>query len=168
MAWEGMTTEALAICRAIHERYHPAKRNPWNEIECGDHYARAMASWGVLTGLSGFAWNGPEHQIAFAPKMTPEKFRCAFTTTEGWGTYQQEREQNEQISQLIVREGKVSVGEIRLNIPEGKEAKRIIAQQATSTIGSSHTQKGRVITIQFPGNAEIKAGKDIRIRILYA
>ena len=53
MAWEGMITEALAICRGVNERYHPSKHNPWNEIECGDHYARALASWGVLIGLSG-------------------------------------------------------------------------------------------------------------------
>ncbi len=41
MAYEGMLTETLAICRAIHDRYHPSKHNPFNEIECGDHYARA-------------------------------------------------------------------------------------------------------------------------------
>ena len=32
----------------------PRKHNPFNEIECGDHYARALASWGVLLGLAGF------------------------------------------------------------------------------------------------------------------
>ena len=54
MIWEGMVDEALAICRAVHDRYHPSKRNPYNEVECGDHYARAMASWGVLLALSGY------------------------------------------------------------------------------------------------------------------
>ena len=79
MAWEGMVKEALAICRGIHDRYHPAKHNPWNEVECGDHYARAMASWGVLTGLSGFEYDGPAGRIGFAPRLTPEAFRCAWT-----------------------------------------------------------------------------------------
>ena len=90
MAWEGMVTEALAICRAIHERYHPAKRNPFNEIECGDHYARAMASWGVLTSLAGFEYHGPRKHIGFAPRMTPEHFKAAFTAAAGWGSYQQD------------------------------------------------------------------------------
>ncbi|MEP6748497.1 MAG: GH116 family glycosyl-hydrolase, partial [Bacteroidota bacterium] len=43
MMAEGMTDEALILTRAIHDRYHAAKRNPYNEIECSDHYARAMA-----------------------------------------------------------------------------------------------------------------------------
>ena len=30
--------EGLAITRAIHDRYHPSRRNPFNEIECSDHY----------------------------------------------------------------------------------------------------------------------------------
>ena len=38
----------MAITRMIHDRYHPARRNPWNEVECSDHYARAMASYGVF------------------------------------------------------------------------------------------------------------------------
>src|SRR6185436_17623945 len=48
MVWEGLLLEGFAITRAIHERYDPARRNPWNEVECGDHYARAMASYGTF------------------------------------------------------------------------------------------------------------------------
>ena len=40
MIAEGMVQEGLAVTRAIHDRYHPSRRNPYNEIECGDHYAR--------------------------------------------------------------------------------------------------------------------------------
>ncbi|HEO71481.1 MAG TPA: hypothetical protein ENN80_09465, partial [Candidatus Hydrogenedentes bacterium] len=39
MIWEGMLEEGLAVCRAVHDRYHPLKHNPYNEVECGDHYA---------------------------------------------------------------------------------------------------------------------------------
>ena len=67
MVWEDMVTEALAICRGVEDRYHPAKHNPFNEIECGDHYARAMASWGVYTALAGFEYHGPKGHIGFAP-----------------------------------------------------------------------------------------------------
>ncbi|MCZ7635391.1 MAG: GH116 family glycosyl hydrolase [Verrucomicrobia bacterium] len=71
MAWEGLLTEALALCRAVHDRYHPRRFNPWNEIECGDHYARALASWSVLTGLAGFSYHGPRGQLGFAPASPP-------------------------------------------------------------------------------------------------
>jgi len=89
MIYEGSLEEAFTILRGIHERYDPAKHNPWNEIECGDHYARAMASWGVLLALSGFQHDGPAGSISFNPKITPENFRCLFTTATAWGTYSQ-------------------------------------------------------------------------------
>ena len=60
MLWEGMVMEGLAIARAIHDRYHPARRNPWNEVECGDHYARAMASYGVFLAACGYEYHGPK------------------------------------------------------------------------------------------------------------
>ena len=43
-----MVAEGLTLVRAVHDRYAATKRNPWNEIECGDHYARALASWACL------------------------------------------------------------------------------------------------------------------------
>jgi hypothetical protein len=38
----------LAVARAIHDRYGPAKCNPYNEIESSDRYSRAMAGYGVF------------------------------------------------------------------------------------------------------------------------
>ncbi|MBI5385035.1 MAG: hypothetical protein HZA90_10155 [Verrucomicrobia bacterium] len=93
VAWhsiaEGLVMEGLAITRMVHDRYHPLRRNPWNEIECGDHYARSMASYGVFLAACGYEHHGPKGHLGFAPRLTPENFRCAFTTAEGWGTYTQ-------------------------------------------------------------------------------
>ncbi len=53
MAYEGMRDEALAILRAIRERHDGRRRNPYNEYECGSHYARALASWSVWRAFGG-------------------------------------------------------------------------------------------------------------------
>jgi uncharacterized protein (DUF608 family) len=89
MMAEGMTDEALVITRAIHDRYHAAKRNPYNEIECSDHYARAMASYGTFITACGFEYHGPKGYIRFAPKWNKENFKAPFTVAEGWGSYTQ-------------------------------------------------------------------------------
>lgn len=89
MLWEGMVQEGLAVARAVHDRYHPSRRNPWNEVECGDHYARSMASYGVFLAACGFEYHGPQGHLGFAPRLTPHDFRTAFTAAEGWGTFAQ-------------------------------------------------------------------------------
>lgn len=112
MIWEGMVEEGLSICRGVHERYHPVKRNPYNEVECSDHYTRAMASWGVLTALSGFRYHGPAGRIGFAPRVTPENFRSAFTAAEGWGSYEQTIDSGKQTGSLRLAWGKLRLTEI--------------------------------------------------------
>ncbi|PZF80876.1 GH116 family glycosyl hydrolase [Jiangella anatolica] len=54
---EGLTDEGWTILRGVWGRYDGRRRNPYNEIECGDHYVRAMAGWSVLPALSGARWN---------------------------------------------------------------------------------------------------------------
>ncbi len=122
MAWEGLVEQALAVCRGVHERYHPSRHNPWNEIECGDHYARALASYGVLTGLAGFESHGPRRHIGFAPRISPERFRAPFTAAAGWGTLSQERTAGGQRNRIEVRWGKVPVRTLALALPPGGKA----------------------------------------------
>src|SRR5437762_8213515 len=86
MIAEGLLLEGLAVTRAIHDRYHPSRRNPWNEVECGDHYARSMAAYGIFLAACGFEYLGPNAHLAFAPRLTPENFKAAFTPAEAGGT----------------------------------------------------------------------------------
>lgn len=110
---EGLIGEAMTVVRAVHDRYAAAKRNPWNEVECGDHYSRSLASWGCLTAISGFEYDGPAGRIGFAPRLTPENFRCAFTTAAGWGSFAQ----NPKSVQLKLKWGSLRLMELKLAIP---------------------------------------------------
>lgn len=89
MMAEGMTEESLILTRTVHDRYSAKKRNPFNEVECSDHYARAMASYGTYITACGFTYHGPKQEIGFAPKLNADNFKSAFTAAEGWGTYSQ-------------------------------------------------------------------------------
>ena len=117
MVWENMIPEALAICHAVEQRYHPARHNPFNEVECGDHYARAMASWGVFTALAGFEYDGPKHHMGFTPRVTPDDFRAAFTASEGWGSFAQTRTPDVQREQIEVRWGQVKLDSLAFSLP---------------------------------------------------
>jgi len=119
MLWEGLTLEGLAVERAVHDRYHASRRNPWNEIECGDHYARSMASYGVYLAACGFAYHGPNRHIGFAPKLSPEHFKCAFTSAAGWGSFSQKAESGKLKAEIVVRWGKLELQTIALESAEG-------------------------------------------------
>ena len=114
MIWEGMVQEGLAITRDVHDRYHASRRNPWNEVECGDHYARSMASYGVFLAACGYRYHGPTGFLAFAPRLTPENFRAAFTTAEGWGTFSQKRQGGKQSIVIHLRWGSLRLRTFRL------------------------------------------------------
>ena len=59
----GATAEALEIIGAIRSRYDGAKRNPFDEAECGHHYARAMASWSAFACWNETSYSGREQKL---------------------------------------------------------------------------------------------------------
>lgn len=134
MIWDGMVMEGLAICRGIEDRYKPAKHNPFNEIECGDHYARAFASWGVYTALAGFEYNGPKGHIGFAPRVTPENFRAAFTAAEGWGTFAQTRKGTVQEERIGVRWGSLTLRTLAFEAPDPWRPYRVMIRAAGNSV----------------------------------
>ena len=82
MKYEGMGEEALRCFTAVRERFDGAKRNPFDEVECGHHYARAMASWAGVLAWSGFQYSGVEQRMAFTDK--PGKY--FWSNGYAWGT----------------------------------------------------------------------------------
>lgn len=163
---EDMTDESLILTRAIHDRYHGAKRNPYNEIECSDHYARAMASYGTFINACGFEYHGPKGYIRFAPKLSADNFKAAFTAAEAWGQFSQRRTKTSFSSRLTVHYGKLSLQSIGLSLKGGHE----IGPPGGS--GSPQTDKvqvsidgapiGQILTQQ-EGNALITLQKRITL-----
>jgi non-lysosomal glucosylceramidase len=89
LVYEDRVDEALRIVAAVRERHDGVRRNPWNEVECGHHYMRSLASYGLLVALSGFEFDLPRGRIAFHPKIQAENFQCFFSTGKCWGIYRQ-------------------------------------------------------------------------------
>ena len=84
MIAEGLTEEGEQLVCAVRARYRGDNRNPWNEIECGSNYARAMASFALLPIYSGFSFDMSVGRIGFAPVKGEGKF--LWSVAESWGT----------------------------------------------------------------------------------
>ena len=145
MIWEGLLLEGLAVERALHDRYHASRRNPWNEIECGDHYARSMASYGVFLAACGFEHHGPKQHIGFAPKLSPDNFKGAFTSAEGWGTYSQKIEDGKMQAEIAVRWGKLKLKTIALEISNATAVRVRLGNRAVPA--TFHRSEKRVLIL---------------------
>jgi uncharacterized protein (DUF608 family) len=83
---EGFVKEGLTIVKALRSRYDGRIRNPWNEYECGNYYARAMASYALLGALSGFRYSAAQRTMWFGPQVNVRPFKTFFCTASGFGS----------------------------------------------------------------------------------
>jgi uncharacterized protein (DUF608 family) len=83
MLYSGMTGQGVECITDIRRRYDGIRRNPFDEAECGHHYARAMASWSGLLALSGFSYMGAERHLVI--KST--QFQSFWSAGSGWGVF---------------------------------------------------------------------------------
>jgi non-lysosomal glucosylceramidase len=86
MIYEGLVDEGVATIADVRERYDGLRRNPFNEAECGHHYARAMASWGAVLALTGFGYRAAEGILRLRHRPGAVDF---FSTGDGWGLARQ-------------------------------------------------------------------------------
>jgi hypothetical protein len=166
MIWEGLVQEGLAVERAIHDRYHASRRNPWNEIECGDHYSRSMASFGVYIAACGYEYHGPRGYLAFAPRLTPENFKAAFTAAEGWGTFAQQATPQSFSGRIEIHWGKLRLNELAFELPEKFQPKSVTIKLADQQIAAKLAMTGKRTMLTFA--AEVTVAKGQRLDVAFA
>jgi hypothetical protein len=111
MLYAGMEAEGLRAIRAVRSRYDGARRSPFDEAECGHHYARAMASWAAVLALTGFRWSAVTGTLELAPRAG----RHFWSNGSAWGTFVLEKDGERAFRlRLAVTEGELAVGEVRL------------------------------------------------------
>ena len=81
----GSVEKGLEIVRIARSRYDGRVRNPFDEYECGHWYARALASYGLLQGLTGIRYDALEKTLYVEPRIAGD-FRAFFSTATGYGT----------------------------------------------------------------------------------
>ena len=78
----GEVESGLEIVRLCRERHDGEKRNPYNEYECGNWYARAMASYALIEALTGVRYDAYEKILYVKPQLP--KFTSFLSTDTGY------------------------------------------------------------------------------------
>lgn len=106
MIYEGQMQDGLKCIESIRDRFDGYKRNPYDEPECGHHYARAMASWASVLALSGFHYSGISKSVSFT--STPGTY--FWSNGYAWGTCKIE----ERKATFKVLSGEISISKFDL------------------------------------------------------
>jgi uncharacterized protein (DUF608 family) len=165
MIREGLVMEGLAVTRMIHDRYHASKRNPWNEVECGDHYARAMASFGTYLAACGFEHDGPKGHLGFVPRITPDQFRCAFTAAGGWGSFEQERGPKGLSARIALWYGRLRLSTLAFELAEGTLPAGALVRLGERVIPATLAVEGRRATVTLQEVQVLQAGERLGVTI---
>ena len=84
LMFEGEVEKGLEIVRACRSRYDGRVRDPFNEYECGSYYVRAMASYGLLEGLTGIRFDAVDG-ILYIDSRIGSSFTSFLSTNTGFG-----------------------------------------------------------------------------------
>lgn len=162
---EGMFDEALKIVRGTRARYDGRERSPWNDVECGDHYARAMSSWSMLEAASGQRTNAAEGYLAFAPRPAPEHFRSFFISAEGWGTFDQKTSGASQVNTLRPAYGRVRLRRLELAYQAGGNPRQATASVDGQALSLRANVSDKTVRLEASPEIELKAGDTLRVEI---
>ncbi len=166
LIYEDLVDEGLTIVKGIVDRYEGARRNPWNEIECGSHYARALASWSVLLALTGYRYSAKDQSLIFAPLLNPEDFRCFFAAGSGWGGYRQQNQNGALAARLEVHHGQIPLRSLKLkNTADGLLKIMDLTGPGGRTVAGKLVGQGKDVTLQFADPVIITAGNSLSVRL---
>ncbi|MCX6302650.1 MAG: GH116 family glycosyl hydrolase [Bacteroidia bacterium] len=79
----GESEKGLEIVRIARDRYDGRIRNPFNEYECGNWYARALSSYAMLQALSGIRYDAVD-QVMYLNSGTGD-YTSFISTATGFG-----------------------------------------------------------------------------------
>ncbi|MCL5099484.1 MAG: non-lysosomal glucosylceramidase, partial [Candidatus Omnitrophica bacterium] len=178
MIYEGMIEQGYSIIKGARDRYDgaprpPIQRNPWNEIECGGHYARAMSSWSLLLAISGFEYDSLERSMRFMPRYAPGTFKAFFCASEGWGSLAQQiadaaspGQEGSRRVEIAVKCGRLRLRSLLLAATENATSQKLSVHLAGLEVPATSDSRPGGVEIKFDKEIEIKEGDKMELRLI--
>jgi uncharacterized protein (DUF608 family) len=160
MLYYDMIDEGLECIANIRQRYNGVRRNPWDEAECGHHYARAMASWSALLAMSGFRYRGADRALVALPRVSQSNFKSFWSAGTGWGTFSLTASGKTAFA-LNVEEGSLLVRQIEL---PGKAGAVSAAKLGGAQLAHRVQQQHDHIVFGLDGEATVIPGKELTLQ----
>jgi hypothetical protein len=105
----GLVDEGLTIVRAARARHDGSRRNPWNDMECGSYYIRALSSYTLVNAYSGLSFDQRRGEIRFRPARRGDGIYF-WSAGRGWGVV----ERKKSTVTLTVKGGELAVSKLWL------------------------------------------------------
>jgi hypothetical protein len=161
--YEGLTEEALVVLRAVRHRYNGERRNPWNDVECGDHYARALSSWALLDAACGYHYDASTGSLTIAPRFgSAEGFRAFFLTATAWGSVSIDSDEHTKVCSLRSDWGRLELNELTLPAEAAANADAVLENMS---IPSAAVVREGYLHIRFAETVRLPAGETLRLRL---
>ncbi|HEY6491471.1 MAG TPA: GH116 family glycosyl-hydrolase [Terracidiphilus sp.] len=160
MRW-GMTEQGVEIVTSARARFDGEKRNPWDEAECGHHYARAMSSWSTMLAMSGFRYDGSNQAVSTLPPARGDDFTSIWATGTGWGRYSLHRQGGRTRLALQVLGGELLCHSCELQAT-GESA--TVSSGGRSIQNQTSREKDRAI-VRLADAARMGEGEELRIEV---
>lgn len=100
------------VFERVRARHDGERRNPFDEVEAGHHYVRAMASWAGVPAATGFMYSAVTGAFKLAP--TAETSRAFWSNGYAHGSVVQEPTEEGSVVIIAVTGGDVWVREVHL------------------------------------------------------
>jgi hypothetical protein len=174
LIYEGLIEPARQIVRTARSRYDGRERkdlnsgpggNPYNELECGKLYARAMSSWSLLIASQGQILEGPQGILGFNPRWQPEDHRSFYTAPEAWGLFIQRRQDKQQIDRIEVRHGRLRLKELVFELPPGAANPTATVMLGGKLVNVTPKVSASEIRLTLGGDCIITEGEAIELAI---
>jgi uncharacterized protein (DUF608 family) len=189
LAFEGLLDEALTVVETARRRFDGERRNPWNEAECGHHYARPMAAWAVFLALSGFHYSAAERELSLTLGPAPnaarqpagrprsaqadrQEFRSFWSAPCGWGSFSHtlfthaDRRARDQRVRVEVVEGAMPLGRLALLAAAKPPFRRVSAKLGSEAVGAELREEALRTNIIFDRELKIAPGQPLQVGLI--
>jgi non-lysosomal glucosylceramidase len=164
MLYTGMVTEGVECIENIRRRYDGERRNPWDEAECGHHYARAMAAWSAIPALSGFRYDGEDRSVVLAPRIHANDFSGFWSMASSWGSFSLSAHPRQIQASLSVSQGTLALHSVSLT-PKLKAVTTSFAKIGTQATKHHVRPAEKETCFTFPEEIKLKSGERLNLAV---